>query len=459
MKKSRLADRLLLLAAALLLVLLAFLTLWLISAFRQNSRTAADFDLTAAISNRNTEEDIATCLLPEFAGISVDGERLGLVGSENAMRELTRTLAPLLSEALSSGSVREGSEEEWAAFAEAENSVYLRLHSELGDAIVSLFTRVASESLAGASFRTPPEGSGSSRRMGYLSEIVLHPYARGENFEETAFRSADGTVRIVTVTMPNTILSAEDLSRFVGIFRGALRSFAFRRSAADGRVQPVVTDQFFAPCVLMTENTASFVMESVQERNAVLTLFGLNPDKLLSAREESDGATSYVATRGEIIVGETSLTYRATSESGIGLAALTGNGESGNLANYVSAALRLYDGIKAANRHLAGGDASLLLTSVYAAEGTVRLVFHYVYDNIRVIADRPAFTAEFENGLLRAAELYTVSVQSLGNREEVMAGSWFYRWMEAKRGVPGRVFLTYRADFLSESVAPEWAGE
>ena len=96
MKKSRLADRLLLLAAALLLVLLAFLTLWLISAFRQNSRTAADFDLTAAISNRNTEEDIATCLLPEFAGISVDGERLGLVGSENAMRELTRTLLQAL---------------------------------------------------------------------------------------------------------------------------------------------------------------------------------------------------------------------------------------------------------------------------------------------------------------------------------------------------------------------------
>ena len=99
-----------------------------------------------------------------------------------------------------------------------------------------------------------------------------------------------------------------------------------------------------------------------------------------------------------------------------------------------------------------------MLTGVYAADGEVRLSFAYAFDNLLIAADQPAFTVTFEGGRVKEASLYTLAVRNQGSRTEVADGAWFYRWMEAKRGVPDRISLVYPVDYVSEAVAPAWAG-
>ena len=446
MMKGKRAERLLLLLIAALLVLLAGLTLALIAAFRENAALPPDFDLSAVTADRSgAATDISGCLLPEFAGLTVNGAGYAVIGSENAMRELCGLIYPAISEAMEEGALREGTPEEWRAFSEADYSVYLRWHTELPDAAVALF--VSGDGT----------GTGAGAGNGYQSEVFVTPYARGGNTAAAALRSADGEVRILTVTMPGTILAREDLMRFAGSFRNSMAAFAYRIS--EEGIQPVVTERISAGCILMTKGTAALVLESASEQNSILSAFGLNPDKLYSSRLESDGGTSFVESRGELYVGSSSLVYRATSDNGLGLSSLIGYADDVGLAGYIQAALKLSDNIRSVNRWLTGGDAGLMLTGVYASGGEVRLSFAYAFDNLLIAADQPAFVITFENGRVREASLYTLAVRNQGSRADVADGAWFYRWMETVREVPSRISLVYPIDYVSESVAPEWAGQ
>jgi len=446
MKKKKTADRLLLLLLAALLVLLIVLAVALIAAFRQSADLPPDFDFSSVTADRSgAATDISDCLLPEFAGVTVGGAGYAVVGAESTMRELCGLIYPALSEAMEEGAVREGTASEWREFSEADYSVYLRWHTELPDAAVALF--VSGDG----------SGTGKGSGEGYQTEVFLMPYARGGNTATAALRGADGSVRVLTVTMPGTILAREDLMRFAGSFRNSMRAFAFRISG--DRLQPVVTERFSAGCILMTRGTASFVLESSAEQNGILSAFGLNPDKLYSSHEEPDGGTRFAESRGELYVGYSTLVYRATSENGIGLGDLIGYADNVSLAGYIQAALKLLDNIREVNRWLTGGDAGILLTGIYAKEGEVKLSFGYVFDNLRIAMDEPAYTVVFENGRVREASLYTLAVRNQGSRGEVAEGAWFYRWMEAVRGVPDRIALVYPVDYVSEAVTPEWAGE
>ena len=446
MKKKKTGVRIALAVTAVLLAILIYLTVSLIAAFRRNSARAPDFDLMAVTADRSgAATDISSCLLPEFAGVTAGGVRGAIVGSEYAMRELTSLIYPALSEAMEEGTLREGSAEDWKAFADAESSVYLRWHTELPDAAAALFA----------------SGDGSGRAAasggGYQSEVFLTPYVRGGNTAEAALRSADGTVRLLTVTMPKTILAGEDLTRFVRSFRNSLNAFVFRESG--DRIQPVVTERVSARCILMTCETASFILNSTSERNALLILFGLNPDKLLSTRAEPDGGTSFVESRGELYTGASYVRFRSASDNGIGLQSLIGYADNVGLAEYIQASLKIFEGIRSVNRWLAGGDAQLLLTGVYASDGVVRLSFSYSFDNMLIAVEEEAFAVTFEGGYVSEASLYTVAVRNQGSRESILTGSWFYRWIESAKGTPDRISLVYPADFVSEFVAPVWSGE
>ena len=446
MKKTKTGVRIALILTAVLLALLIFLTVSLIAAFRQNSARAPDFDLMAVTADRSgAATDISSCLLPEFAGVTSGGSRWAIVGSEYAMRELCSLIYPALSEAMEEGTLREGNASDWKTFADAESSVYLRWHTELPDAAAALFA----------------SGDGSGRAAacggGYQSEAFLIPYVRGGNTAEAALRSVDGTVRLLTVTMPKTILAVEDLTRFVRSFRNSLSAFVFRESGED--LQPVVTERISARCILMTRETASFILDSTSERNALLILFGLSPDKLLSARAEPDGGTSFVESRGELYTGASHVRFRSASDNGIGLQSLIGYADNVGLAEYIQASLKIFEGIRSVNRWLAGGDAQLLLTGAYASDGIVRLSFSYSFDNIIIAVDEEAFAVTFEEGHVSEVSLYTVAVRNQGSRESILTGSWFCRWIEAVKGTPGRISLAYPADFISEFVAPVWSGE
>ena len=442
--KKKTAERLLMLPVLLLSACLVVLTALLFSAFRENSSDTKDFDLRAVTADRGSAaEAISDCLMPGFAGITSGGTRGCITGSANAMRELCGTLYPVLGEALVSGTFRAGSEEEWKAIAESDSSVYLRWQSELPDAVVALFA-------AG-------EDSGAVQPEAYQSEVFLIPYVRGENAAVAAFRSSDGAVRIAKVTMPKNLLSGEDLTRFIRTFRNSVVPFVFRDMG--GHPQPVVTGRVSLSCIFMTPDTAAFILDSANEKNAVLSLFGLNPDKLLSERIESDGGTSLIETRGEVYVGDAVIAYRSTSENGVGLQSLIGYSDNAGLAEYIQASLVLFDGVRSVNRWLTGGEADLLLTSVYAEGGRIRITFSYGFDNIPIDARIPAYSVTFEGARITEAEICTLAVQGLGSRGETKTGSWFYRWLEKKEIVPEKIFLVYPTDFVSESVLPEWAAE
>ena len=445
--KRKKSDIIVITITASLFLVLIVLTAILLLAMRQSSSRNVPFDLSEITADKTVDAtDISDCFLPEMIGLTVGGMRSGLVGSENTMRELYAILSPAISEALDRGAVREGTEEEWRGLADEENSAFIRYHSELPDAVIALFADLE-RGIAPA----------ETDEIFYIDEIFLIPYVNGANQSVAAARNRQGEVRIYTVTMPMEILSSEDLAAFVRSYLPSLTPFAYRVTA--DVLQPVFSEALTVRGILMTQNTAVYAQESREDTNRLLRIFGLNPDKLLSMHMEEE-QVSCIGTQGALTIGTTMISYASTSEGGIGLNDLIGYADGAGIAEYVRACLILMSEIKALNRNYAGGDAGVLLESIRAEGGAVSLRFVYEYDNL-VIADMPAaLTAEFENGLLRDASVYTVTVGgSRSTRTQTMAEWWFYRWLENQNVEPKRASLVYRADFLSENVAAEWGAE
>ncbi len=451
MKNRRTRERLLSVLTGLLFAALLVLLTALFLAYRQSSADAVPFDLGEITADKTVDAtDISDCFLPAFLGVTAAGERSALIGTERTMAELYAMLSPALSEALDSGNIREGTADDWDRLLSSDHSVYIRYHTELPAPVVALFADLArgivpKDNRPGVDF--------------YLSEAVLIPYVNGENAATSAFRQKDGTVKIITVSMPREILSTQDLAQFVRSYEMYFISFDFRRT--NGEIAAVCTDSVTVRGILMANNTAGILRDSREETERLVGVFGLNPDKLLSIHEEEDGSLSFIGTQGAFYIHASSLEYRSSSEGGVGLSDLAGYAADSGIAAYIRACLILNGEVKAVSRHYAGGDARLLLGGVYAEGGTVSLTFYYVFDNIRITGVPPALTATFENGVLREASLYTLTVQSTGRRVRTYSEEWFLSWLAGKSGVeaPETVALVYRADFVSEQIPAEWRAE
>ena len=445
-RKRKTGEIAAIIVTAVLFVLLLVLTVLFLLAQRERSSSGDDFSLGEITADRTVDAtEISRCLLPETICITLGDEKLGLVGAENIMRELYALVSPAVSEAFASGAPREGTEEEWRGFAEMKNSVFIRYHGELPDAVVGHFADLE----RGVS--TPVR-----EETGYVSELFLIPYVNGANVAEAAVRDREGRVLLYSVTMPTEILRAEDLSKFIGSFRSSFAAFSFR--VEGGALQPVFSVPIVTRGVIMTQNNAVFVRDNQAELNRFLRVFGMNPDKLLSIRTEEDGELTSVGTHGALTVGETTFSYQSTSEGGIGLKDLIGYQDNVGIAGYIRACLNLCADVRALNRSYIGGDAELTLWSFRSEAGKVSLSFVYTFDNIR-IADVPrALEVTFEKGLLISARVYTVTVGvSRVSRVQVPAEEWFFRWLSARGGErTDRVSLVYRADFLSDNVHAEW---
>ncbi|MCR4904997.1 MAG: hypothetical protein K6A33_02870 [Clostridiales bacterium] len=450
MKNRRLRERLLSALTALLFVALLVLLTALFLAYRQSSVDTVPFDLGEITADKTVDAtDISDCFLPAFLGVTIGGERSALIGGERTMAELYAMLSPALSEALDSGDVRGGTEADWERLLATDHAVYIRYHTEMPAAVVALFADLARG--------VTPSRSGLDF---YLSEAVLIPYVNGENAAASAFRQADGSVKLITVSMPREILSTQDLEQFVRAYEMYLVSFNFIKT--NGTVAAVCTDPVTSRGIFMANNTAGILRENFEEVSRMLGVFGLNPDKLLSFHEEEDGSQSYIGTQGAFDVHASSFAYRSSSEGGIGLSDLAGYAADSGIAEYIRACLILAGEVKAVNRHYAGGDAKLLLGGVWADGGTVSLTFYYVFDNIRIADIPPALTATFENGVLREASLYTLTAQSTGRRVGTYSEEWFLGWLTSKTGeraAGDRISLVYRADYVSDQVPAEWRAE
>ncbi|MGN1346848.1 MAG: hypothetical protein ACI4V1_08675 [Eubacteriales bacterium] len=449
MKKRISYDLAVRIAVPVLFVVLCILTILTIVTITGSNSEEALFDLAGLTNETRREEiDVSEYLLPSFIGITAGGKRLGVSASRNLVSELYHLLTPTIYSALSD--TLPMSDDIWDDHTSAENSVYIKFHSELPDGIIALF--------AGLSLG---EEEPTVRFDTGIYEMFILPYTSGTSETILVTRSGAGEIRKYAIPNHETSVSVNELERFVRSYGSGMSEFRFNEGKYDNAAwtEPVYTDGLYTRAIIMTDGTAALIQNSAEERESLLRVFGFNPDKLLNVHEEEDGSSSYYDTQGILYLRDNSFEYvRASAESGMKVSDLLGGASSASnpLAEYVRASVLLFEGIDAINKNFSGGDADILLESASSRNGEVTLRFLYVLDNIRISGAETAYTITFSAGNVRSAVLSTIAVRVLGEREKSFTEWWF---LSALDTFCRDVRLVYRSDYVSESVSAEWAAE
>lgn len=440
-------------AVPVLFAALCFLTILTISTISWSNRASAGFDLDGLTNEtRRTEADLADYLLPEFIGVTVDGVRSGVSGSVNVISELYALLTPTLRSAFySTVPLNEGN---WENCTAAENSVYIKYHSELPDGILALFAGMGTNTSADSvNFR------------GNVREIFLLPPASVSDDTTMMTRSDSGDLRMYVIPSHKASVGREELERFVRFYGTGMNSFLFNEGKYEflAWTEPVYTEALQQRQLIMTDGTAALIQNSSGEREEILRRFGLNPDKLLNVHTESDGSASYYDTHGILYFGESSFEYVSSSaDNGRSVSDILGRtfapdgSAADTLGDYIRAAVLLYEDIAAVNPIYTGGEADLLLRSVSSENGTVTLRFMYTVGNLRITDEQDAYRITFSAGRVQSAGLHTVAVRVLADRAFSYMEWWFASTLER---FSSDVRLVYRSDYVSESVTAEWAAE
>lgn len=451
---QRRSDRIVLAAAAVLFVLLCVLTASMISVITNSSsvKSSVPFDLDRITADKNVEyADVSDTLLPSFIGITADGVRRGVSASTNTVAELYKTITPTLAAVLADEYAKSGDDRLWNSMAEAENSVYVRYHSELADYVISVFAE--------------HENNKRNSLNSYVYELILLPYSEASDTVTVAVRSLSGSVCVYEQPSPEEIITAEDLRRVQRAYRSGLKEFVFAgdRASAASPTEPIFLESISTRNILITGYSGSLVHNSGEEIETIMRLFSLNPDKLLNQHKEEDGSTSYIDTKGILYLRNSSFEYASTADGGIPIENYIGYTEQADLMDYIQTAMTIFDEITAVSRHYTGGDADITLASVESRSGEVRLTYIYTFDNLKIADIEPAFTAVFEDGMLRSAKLYTLAVRNLGDRTQSFAEWWFAdhleSYMTAETPPYRNIGLVYRSDFVSDAVKAEWCAE
>lgn len=436
--------------AALLFLLLIVLTVATITVIQHSSsmRHSVPFNLDRITAQQSAgDDDISDLLLPAFIGITTDGTRRGISASPNIAAELYRTVLPILAETLSGSNVSNGDSRLWSSLPDKTCSVYIRYHHELPDYLL--------HTLAG--------GETSRSNTSYVYEMFLLPYAETDDSISVVTRSMNGSISVYTKKSPDEIVTADDLRRLHRSYRSNLTEFDFagENPLFASVTEPIFKDSVTTRNIIITSQTASLVQNSQAETDALLRLFGLNPDKLLNRHIESDGTGSYIDRKGIMYLRNSSFEYSAVQDGGVPVSTYIGTTGNLRLADYLRASVKIYEQIRAVNRHFTGGDADLTLASVTSSDNVITVTYEYTFDNIRITGIEPALTVTFANGKLTSAKLYTIAIRNLGDRTESIAEWWFADYLSRKTNddsVLRDISLVYRSDFISESVRAEWSG-
>ncbi|MBQ4354749.1 MAG: hypothetical protein IJC71_07625 [Clostridia bacterium] len=438
--KPKKTNMILLCTTAVLTLLLIILTIATIQVIqsRASARSKAPFDLESITAQQNTDADISDQLLPAFVGISADSLRYGLSNSADSCAELYRTVMPVLAQTLSDQYVSEGTQEFWNTLYDEENYVYIRYHHEFSSYVLQL--------LSGGPAQIPAAD---------VYEMFLLPYSEQTNSISVVTRDTDGRIALFTVSAPDAIFTSDDLESLLRSYRSVLRAFDYAETG-----EPFFTESLSARNILITAQTSSLIHNNADNIDALIRLFGLNPDKLLNRHTNTDGTSSYIDQKGIFYIHDSAFSYTAVQNGGIPLDTHTGSKTSFTLADYVRISAELFENVRALNRHYAGGDADIILASVRAENGEVTLIYEYVFDNLRITGIDPAFTVTYADGKLLSAHIFTMSVRNLGTRTQMLTEVWFAQHISSRHPAPPlNVTLVYRSDFLSSSVQAEWCGE
>lgn len=441
-------------AVPVLFAALCVLTFLTISAIGGISRTSdSGFELDDLTNEaRRTDTEIADYLLPEFIGLTVDGVRSGVSGSENIVSELYTLLTPTLRSAFCT--VVPLPDGNWENCTAEKNSVYIKYHSELPDGILALFADMGTRHA-----QTSVEFRGNVREI-----FILLPVSVSDDVMLLT-RSDSGDVFLYVIPGHKASLGTEELERFVRSYGGGMNAFLFNEGKYEflSWTEPIYTDRLQQRQLIMTDGTAALIQNSSGEREEVLRLFGLNPDKLLNIHIEEDGTGSYYDTHGIFYIRESSFEYISSSaDSGRSVSDILGRPFAANgsaeevLEDYLRAAVLLYEGVAKLNTIYAGGEADLLLRSVSSENGEVTLCFMYAVGNLRISDERDAYRITFSHGRVRSVQLHTVAVRILAERSTSYSEWWFASTLD---GFRSDVRLVYRSDYVSESVSAQWAAE
>ena len=445
---------------AVLFVVLIGLTAALIMVFRATSSEVDAFDLNRVTSDKEQAEiDITGYFLPEFAGITSGGVRLGICSSAGIVREVFRLAAPAVSEILTEEFLEgELSDEEWLLLAAEKDSLYFRFHQQIPLTVLSLFSGL---------YSGREETCGTD---GYVYEMLVLPYSesgrRRNGVIRAAFRDSEGKSLLFSKTQPDYVLTAEDLEQTADSYHSSLYAFRFDSNSCSSPTEPVFLSSVSFRNIIINGDTATMLHDSESETEILLRSFGLNPDKLLSTHKETNGACSFIDTRGILYIRSSEIEYRSTSDGGLRVSDLTSrewDTEAHTVQSCIAASVGIWNRIRAIGRLYTGDEADPILSSVSSDGHTVTVRFLYTVDNLRIASDQPAMETVFENGILRSAKIHTIAVMTLGTRGVSLSEGWFLGTLN--RTIPRNVTLVYRnryapvdsADYTSDAVGAEWA--
>lgn len=439
-------------AAIVLFVALIVLTLSLIVAFSKSSLATDNvpFDLDMLTSSKKSEiSEIDGYMLPEFIGLSMDGEKYGISSSENIVSELYSMISPAISEMICEQNFRKANADAWATYADSEELVYVRYHNEMPDNIVGLFADAAVYE------KNSDYSKDRNHVLTYVYEMILLP-TNSNGITKIATRSADGNVAIYESReakidykrMFDTATSYKtNLARFV--FSGDTYTAALD-------TEPVFLDSISTKDIMLSSDTGFFVFHNNEYKDALLKMFSVNPDKLLSEHEDANGNISYTDVHGVLYLRTRGFEYFGATDGGVYISEYVGYTNEYGLEEYIRASVELISELRATNKFFIGNDAEPTLYSVEAKDGRVRLTFEYALDNIRIMTPEPAFVAEFEGGKLKYANIYSIAAKALITRSNSYSESWFIKTLD-EGIVPKNVGLVYESDFRSNSVSAKWA--
>lgn len=435
---------------AVLTLSLIVMTLYIVYMLNlTQSQGSFDFDtITADKSGYNI--DIVRYLLPEFIGITSDGEKSGISGSFNILSELYREFSGVISEVMRGENRVDEDKLDWNGLEEYESSVYIRYHSVLPDCVIGIFADSYAAGDDAFDADTSAEYSGRGEVYSYVYEMYIIPNTDGSGKIIIAVKSRNGDTAIYSADS-ESIFTGESVKKMRESYLSSMYSYKMLGG------EPVFVENVVARNVIITGNTAQSNTES--DVRELMRFFALNPDKLLSSHENEEGNSSYIDTHGILSVTSSAIEYTSSSDGGIGIDDFIGHSNSEALEKYIKASISIINFIRSINKNYAGGDAEIYFDSVSSSDGKITLSFMYAFDGIVIEDIEPAFTAVFENGILRSARLYTISVRNLGDRQELMSEKMFIDIISSGGASIKNTSLVYRGDFVSESVKAEWRGE
>ncbi|MBQ7599299.1 MAG: hypothetical protein IJU57_01340 [Clostridia bacterium] len=450
--RSKLKKQLPLMLTALLFAVLMLLTAVLIGMISGSLRSSLNLPRgmnKSAVPGDPGLADARAAMTPGFIGISRPGSRKCIVGNSNVSYSIYSELCVYLADYLSAEQIDEITSSTWTGYVTEENSVFLRFHSEYPDLAISSL----------ADLVTGKENSRSTVGA-YIYEMVLIPGTESSEMSRLAVRSLDGRCREYILGEQSEKLTSEAISRITGAYSFLDLSFVFACEDDSfsnlNPTEPVIIDPVITKNIIMTDNTAQFLMQKSADISRLMQFFSMNPDKLLNSR--SDPSVSMVSDRtGVLRVYPSSIEFQAADDAAPDISLIIGNTEEIGIPEYTRAAYSLISSVRSLGSMYTGGDCEIRLAGISSADGQTELTFDYCFDNIKISGIGHAVTVVFSRAKLVSFELFTISVKGLGAFSEAFSEWWFDDIALKDRGNIGAVNLVYKGDFVRESLSAEWS--